>query len=54
MFHLQQILKGLQRFGHKTEIIKDRGAIICAVAKLGNMIIGNADFRKAGDVFGID
>jgi hypothetical protein len=54
MFHLQQIVKGLERLGHKTERIQDRGSIICALAKLGNMITANADFRKAGDVFGID
>jgi gamma-glutamyltranspeptidase/glutathione hydrolase/leukotriene-C4 hydrolase len=54
MFCLQQIVKGLERLGHKTERIRDRGSIICALAKLGNMITANADFRKAGDVFGID
>jgi gamma-glutamyltranspeptidase/glutathione hydrolase/leukotriene-C4 hydrolase len=54
MFHLQQILKGLEGFGHKIQRVRDRGSIICAVAKVGNEIVANADFRKGGDVCGID
>jgi hypothetical protein len=54
MFYLQQIVKGLEKLGHKTDRIQDRGSIICALSKLGNMITANADFRKGGDVFGID
>lgn len=51
---LDQIVKGLEKLGHKTDRIRDRGSIICALSKLGNMITANADFRKGGDVFGID
>ncbi|XP_021926880.1 gamma-glutamyltranspeptidase 1-like isoform X2 [Zootermopsis nevadensis] len=51
---LDQIVKGLEKLGHKTDRIRDRGSIICALFKLGNMITANADFRKGGDVFGID
>jgi hypothetical protein len=54
VFFLQQIVKGLEKLGHKTDRIQNRGSIICALSKLGNMITANADFRKGGDVFGLD
>jgi hypothetical protein len=54
MFHLQQIVKGLEVLGHTTERVRGVGSIICALTKVGNMITANADFRKGGDVFGID
>ncbi|XP_069703079.1 scoloptoxin SSD14-like isoform X2 [Periplaneta americana] len=51
---LDQVVKGLERLGHKMDRIRDRGSIICALFKLGDMIIANADYRKGGDVYGMD
>ncbi|KAJ4439546.1 hypothetical protein ANN_07670 [Periplaneta americana] len=45
---LDQVVKGLERLGHKMDRIRDRGSIICALFKLGDMIIANADYRKGG------
>ncbi|KAJ9577927.1 hypothetical protein L9F63_025212, partial [Diploptera punctata] len=50
---LDQVVKGLEKIGHETYRYRGRGSIICALAKLGNIIFANADYRKGGDVFGI-
>ncbi|PSN54339.1 Gamma-glutamyltranspeptidase 1 [Blattella germanica] len=50
---LDQVVKGLEMLGHETDRYRGRGSIICALAKLKNAIIANADFRKGGDVYGI-
>lgn len=51
---LQQVIQGLQKLGHRTTRYRERGSIICAVAKKGNKVFGNADFRKGGEVYGLD
>lgn len=47
-----QWIKGLEKIGHKTKRYHHRGSIICAIQQNKSAIYGNADFRKAGDVFG--
>ncbi|GLG96422.1 gamma-glutamyltranspeptidase 1-like isoform X2 [Gryllus bimaculatus] len=51
---LDPVLRGLEKIGHKVERYRNRGSIICAVAKQNNSVIANADFRKGGEVFGLD
>ncbi|XP_077286036.1 glutathione hydrolase 1 proenzyme-like isoform X1 [Arctopsyche grandis] len=50
----KQILKGLQKIGHKLERYEDRGSIICSLYKNATGIHANADYRKGGDVSGLD
>lgn len=47
-----QIVKGLEAIGHKTQRYHHRGSVICAIQQNKSAIYANADFRKAGDVFG--
>lgn len=48
----EQLIKGLEALGHKTKRYHYRGSIICAIQQNKSAIYANADFRKAGDVFG--
>lgn len=48
----EQLIKGLEAIGHKTKRYHYRGSIICAIQQNSSAIYANADFRKAGDVFG--
>ncbi|XP_014274888.1 glutathione hydrolase 1 proenzyme isoform X3 [Halyomorpha halys] len=50
---LEQVVAGLKKLGHKTNRYNDRGSVVCAIAKNGSIIFGNADFRKGGAVFGL-
>lgn len=50
----QQIVDGLEKLGHRTKRYNYRGSIVCALYRKGKKIYANADFRKGGDVFGID
>ncbi|XP_065333589.1 scoloptoxin SSD14-like isoform X2 [Cloeon dipterum] len=50
---LQQVLDGLEKIGHETDRYRERGSIICAIAKLGASLFANADFRKGGEVYGL-
>lgn len=47
-----QLIKGLEAIGHKTHRYHYRGSIICAIQQNKTAIYANADFRKAGEVFG--
>ncbi|XP_059483997.1 scoloptoxin SSD14 isoform X4 [Neocloeon triangulifer] len=49
-----QVIDGLEKLGHKTDRYRERGSIICAIAKSNGTIYANADFRKGGEVFGLD
>lgn len=49
---LDQYVKGLEALGHKTKRFHHRGSVICAIHQNTSAIYANADFRKAGDVFG--
>ncbi|KAI4456654.1 gamma glutamyl transpeptidase [Holotrichia oblita] len=51
---LQQIVEGLEKLGHNTTRYTYRGSIVCAILRKDKKIFANADFRKGGDVFGID
>lgn len=53
-FLLQQIIDGLQKIGHKTERMKSSTSIICALLKMTKEIVANADYRKGGEVFGLN
>lgn len=48
------IIDGLKALGHKTARYRDRGSVICLLARVNNTIYANADFRKGGDVYGIN
>lgn len=48
-----QVVHGLEAIGHKTNRYQYRGSIICAIQRNKTAIYANADFRKAGDVFGL-
>jgi gamma-glutamyltranspeptidase/glutathione hydrolase/leukotriene-C4 hydrolase len=50
----KQIIDGLKAIGHKTSRYRDRGSIVCILVKNNNTIYANADYRKGGDVYGID
>ncbi|XP_013164958.1 PREDICTED: gamma-glutamyltranspeptidase 1-like isoform X4 [Papilio xuthus] len=50
----QDIIKGLRAKGHGVERYPGRGSIICAMYRNRTGIYANADFRKGGDVAGID
>uniref|UniRef100_A0A182LRX3 Gamma-glutamyltransferase n=1 Tax=Anopheles culicifacies TaxID=139723 RepID=A0A182LRX3_9DIPT len=50
--NLDLIVKGLQDKGHQTTRYRERGSIICAIAKNASGVYANADFRKGGDVAG--
>ncbi|XP_063225549.1 scoloptoxin SSD14-like isoform X4 [Bacillus rossius redtenbacheri] len=50
---LDGVVKSLAKIGHNMTRYRNRGSIICAIAKQGDAIIANADYRKGGDVFGM-
>lgn len=50
--NLNEVIKGLDKIGHKTVRYHHRGSVICAIHQNSSAIYANADFRKAGDVFG--
>ncbi|XP_045477237.1 glutathione hydrolase 1 proenzyme-like isoform X2 [Harmonia axyridis] len=51
---LQQIVEGLEKIGHKTERTLGSSSIICALLKTAQQIVANADYRKGGEVFGLN
>ncbi|XP_012061163.1 PREDICTED: gamma-glutamyltranspeptidase 1-like [Atta cephalotes] len=50
----KQVVDGLKRLGHVTERYKLRGSIACVVLYENSTIFANADYRKGGDVYGIN
>ncbi|XP_050099867.1 glutathione hydrolase 1 proenzyme-like [Anopheles aquasalis] len=50
--NLDVLIRGLQRKGHETVRYRERGSIICAIARNASGVYANADFRKGGDVAG--
>lgn len=53
--NLAGVVEGLRAKGHTMQRYTSRGSIICALSRDNDTIIfANADFRKGGDVFGID
>lgn len=53
-FKFQQEIEGLEALGHKTKRFGNWGSIICVLFKLADKIYANADYRKGGDVYGLD
>ncbi|KAF9822613.1 hypothetical protein SFRURICE_012392 [Spodoptera frugiperda] len=50
----EDIVKGLRAKGHGMVRYRSRGSIICALYRNRTAIYANADFRKGGDVAGMD
>ncbi|CAK1551212.1 unnamed protein product [Leptosia nina] len=50
----ENVVDGLRRKGHGLERYRDRGSIVCALYRNKTAIYANADFRKGGDVAGMD
>ncbi|CAH0715406.1 unnamed protein product, partial [Brenthis ino] len=48
------IVEGLRRKGHGMVRYRNRGSIVCALYRNKTAIFANADFRKGGDVSGMD
>ncbi|KAL4716683.1 hypothetical protein ACJJTC_004802 [Scirpophaga incertulas] len=51
---LKHVVQGLRARGHGILRYTDRGSIVCALFRNSTGIYANADFRKGGDVAGID
>ncbi|KAK9883484.1 hypothetical protein WA026_001658 [Henosepilachna vigintioctopunctata] len=50
----QNIIEGLEKIGHETKRMPGASSIICALLKQAEKIFANADYRKGGEVFGIN
>ncbi|CAL7947456.1 unnamed protein product [Xylocopa violacea] len=50
----KQVIDGLKKLGHKTARYRIRGSVACAIFTKNDTIYANADFRKGGDVYGLD
>lgn len=50
----KQMVDGLKRLGHVTKRYRVRGSVACVILYENSTIFANADYRKGGDVYGID
>lgn len=50
----KQVIDGLKSLGYKTSRYRERGSVVCVIFAHNGTIYANADFRKGGDVYGID
>ncbi|XP_076654629.1 scoloptoxin SSD14 isoform X2 [Halictus rubicundus] len=50
----KQVIDGLKKIGHKTARYRVRGSVACVIFINNDTVYANADFRKGGDVYGID
>jgi len=50
----KQVVDGLKYLGHTVERYRVRGSVACVVLYENSTIFANADYRKGGDVYGID
>ncbi|EFN85474.1 Gamma-glutamyltranspeptidase 1 [Harpegnathos saltator] len=50
----KQVIDGLKRLGHATKRYRARGSVACVILYENSTIFANADYRKGGDVYGID
>lgn len=50
----KQVVDGLKSLGHAVERYRVRGSVACVVLYENSTIFANADYRKGGDVYGID
>lgn len=50
----KQVIDGLKRLGHTTNRYRVRGSVVCVILYTNSTIFANADYRKGGDVYGIE
>ena len=50
----KEIINGLKKLGHETLRYRTQGSVICAIVQHNKTIFANADYRKNGDVYGLD
>lgn len=50
----KQVIDGLKKIGHKTVRYRVRGSVACIIFAKNDTVYANADFRKGGDVYGLD
>lgn len=51
----KQVIDGLKKIGHKTARYRVRGSVACVIfVNNDTTVYANADFRKGGDVYGVD
>ncbi|XP_029158829.1 glutathione hydrolase 1 proenzyme-like isoform X3 [Nylanderia fulva] len=50
----KQVIDGLKRLGHVTKRYRERGSVVCVILYENSTIFANADYRKGGDVYGVD
>jgi len=50
----KQVIDGLKQLGHATERYRERGSVACVLSRENFTIFATADYRKGGDVYGID
>lgn len=50
----KQVIDGLKRLGHATKRYRERGSVVCVILYENSTIFANADYRKGGDVYGIE
>ncbi|CAK9812178.1 Scoloptoxin SSD14 [Anthophora quadrimaculata] len=50
----KQVIDGLKKIGHKTARYRVRGSVACVIFVKNKTVHANADFRKGGDVYGLD
>ncbi|KAG6444477.1 glutathione hydrolase 1 proenzyme isoform X2 [Manduca sexta] len=51
---IQDVVDGLRAKGHGMVRYRGRGSVVCALYRNSTAIYANADFRKGGDVAGLD
>ncbi|XP_044730162.1 scoloptoxin SSD14-like isoform X2 [Chrysoperla carnea] len=51
---LRQVIEGLEHLGHKMDNARLAASVVCAIVKEAGKILANADYRKGGEVFGLD
>lgn len=50
----KQVIDGLKKMGHKVSRYRVRGSVACIILVNNDTVYANADFRKGGDVYGLD
>ncbi|XP_046595489.1 glutathione hydrolase 1 proenzyme isoform X1 [Neodiprion lecontei] len=50
----KSLVDGLHAMGHETSRYRDRGSVVCAIVRVNGTVYANADYRKGGEVYGID
>jgi len=48
------VVDGLKRLGHTMDRYRLRGSVACVLFYENSTIFANADYRKGGDVYGIN